>query len=45
MPIKYGYGEGTTITSFQDGCNLEEASVMINDGRSIEAIIYYTAAK
>lgn len=44
-PIKRSHGEGKTITSFQDGSNLELAAVMINDGRSKEASIYYTTAK
>jgi hypothetical protein len=44
-PIKRSHGEGNTITSFQDGSNLEQTAVMINDGRSKEASIYYTTAK
>jgi hypothetical protein len=45
IPIKCGHGEGNTITSFRESCDLEQTSVMINDRRSMADIIYYTGTK
>lgn len=45
IPIKCGHGEGNTITSIRESCNLEQTAVMINDRRSMAVIIYNKVAK